>query len=369
MNVMLAENIKRLRKERLLTQEQLSEALGVTVGAVYKWENGRSIPEIGMLMQLADLFEVSLDALVGYKVQSGGASAMDERICHLQARKEYRKAITEAEKALLRYPNHLQIVLRAGFLYGNAGTELKENKYLYRSIALLERAIPLLSQNTYPEINEISIQGNIAQYYILLGQVEKGIEILKKYNVNGIYDALIAISYTGSDIIQVNTTAFHINDAELYMSRACCSIINSSIFTMMAYANYYLLTKDYVSGREASLYLAEMLQNMIKDKNKSAYFDKIIALCYYSCARFSLLLGDYDAVISYLHNAYDTAKRFDAAPTSGIENTRFLMDNANNITTCDSLGTSAIGAINILIEKEDRTSLLYRSWNAIRGGT
>lgn len=34
----IADNIKRLRKERLLTQEQLSEALGITVGAVYKWE-------------------------------------------------------------------------------------------------------------------------------------------------------------------------------------------------------------------------------------------------------------------------------------------------------------------------------------------
>ena len=36
MSIMLDENIKRFRKERGLTQEQLAEALGVTVGAVYK---------------------------------------------------------------------------------------------------------------------------------------------------------------------------------------------------------------------------------------------------------------------------------------------------------------------------------------------
>ena len=34
----LAENIRAFRKQRLLTQEQLAEVLGVTTGAVYKWE-------------------------------------------------------------------------------------------------------------------------------------------------------------------------------------------------------------------------------------------------------------------------------------------------------------------------------------------
>ena len=38
MKMMLAENIRAFRKERSLTQEQLAEALGVTAGAVYKWE-------------------------------------------------------------------------------------------------------------------------------------------------------------------------------------------------------------------------------------------------------------------------------------------------------------------------------------------
>ncbi len=42
MELNIGENIKKLRKDRAMTQEQLSEALGVTVGAVYKWENGVS---------------------------------------------------------------------------------------------------------------------------------------------------------------------------------------------------------------------------------------------------------------------------------------------------------------------------------------
>ena len=50
MKMMLAENIRRFRKERFLTQEQLSEALGVTAGAVYKWEAKLSTPDLGLII-------------------------------------------------------------------------------------------------------------------------------------------------------------------------------------------------------------------------------------------------------------------------------------------------------------------------------
>ena len=41
MEITLSENIRRFRKARSLTQQQLADALGVTVGAVYKWEAKR----------------------------------------------------------------------------------------------------------------------------------------------------------------------------------------------------------------------------------------------------------------------------------------------------------------------------------------
>ena len=50
MKLTLAENIRAFRKERRLTQEQFSEALGVTVGSVYKWESGQMTPELDMLV-------------------------------------------------------------------------------------------------------------------------------------------------------------------------------------------------------------------------------------------------------------------------------------------------------------------------------
>ncbi|MBQ1604706.1 MAG: helix-turn-helix domain-containing protein [Lachnospiraceae bacterium] len=69
MKLTLAENIRAFRKERRLTQEQFAEAMGVTVGSVYKWETGQTIPELNMVVELADFFDTSMDVLLGYRVK------------------------------------------------------------------------------------------------------------------------------------------------------------------------------------------------------------------------------------------------------------------------------------------------------------
>ena len=62
----LASNLRRLRLEKKLTQEQLAEAMGVTCAAVSKWERGLSFPDISLLIPLADILKVSLyDLLTG----------------------------------------------------------------------------------------------------------------------------------------------------------------------------------------------------------------------------------------------------------------------------------------------------------------
>ena len=64
MENILAENIRSYRKGLGLTQEQLAERLGITLGAVSKWERGSSEPDLSYIMDLAGIFHVSVDALV-----------------------------------------------------------------------------------------------------------------------------------------------------------------------------------------------------------------------------------------------------------------------------------------------------------------
>lgn len=59
------DNLNRLRKQKGLSQEELAFQLGVSRQSISKYESGQSVPELERLIEIADLFEVSLDELVG----------------------------------------------------------------------------------------------------------------------------------------------------------------------------------------------------------------------------------------------------------------------------------------------------------------
>ena len=58
-------NIAAFRREKGITQAELAEKLNYTDKAVSKWERGESIPDVTTLVQVAELFSVSLDELAG----------------------------------------------------------------------------------------------------------------------------------------------------------------------------------------------------------------------------------------------------------------------------------------------------------------
>lgn len=64
MNVEIAQRLAELRRERGFSQEGLAEQLGLSRQAVSKWERAESAPDMGNLIALADLYEVTLDELL-----------------------------------------------------------------------------------------------------------------------------------------------------------------------------------------------------------------------------------------------------------------------------------------------------------------
>ena len=64
MNNNFAENLKKIRKENNLSQEELAESLGVSRQAISKWESKAAYPEMDKIIFLCDKFNLNIDDLL-----------------------------------------------------------------------------------------------------------------------------------------------------------------------------------------------------------------------------------------------------------------------------------------------------------------
>ena len=86
--------IKGLRQKRGLTQEAFSQALGVSVQTVSRWETGVNAPDLSMLPQLAVYFSVTTDYLLGLERKNTMAKLIETtEIFELASREEAEEMI------------------------------------------------------------------------------------------------------------------------------------------------------------------------------------------------------------------------------------------------------------------------------------
>ena len=64
MKLNLGENIRKHRRRLDMTQDELADRLGVSFQSVSRWENGTTYPDMELLPEIADLFSVTVDALM-----------------------------------------------------------------------------------------------------------------------------------------------------------------------------------------------------------------------------------------------------------------------------------------------------------------
>ena len=74
-----SENLKQIRKEHHLSQEELAELLDVSRQAVSKWEQGQGYPEVEKLLLLSSKLNISLDALMSVEMNCTTATKSENR--------------------------------------------------------------------------------------------------------------------------------------------------------------------------------------------------------------------------------------------------------------------------------------------------
>ena len=353
MEMKLSENIRNFRRERSLTQEQLAEVLGVTAGAVYKWEAKLSVPDLDLIVQMADFFDTSVDVLLGYTMQDHRLDATVRRLQEYRRNKD-RTGLIEAEKALKKYPHSFRILNECATMFRAFGIEYGDKALFRRALALHEQSLPLLSQNTDPEISEQTICAKIAESYLGLGEMEKGIELLKKHNAGGMYSAKIG------NILSMQERS---EEAAPYLSESMARIVSLLCETISGYTNVCLQRGDPASA-EAILSWGITTFAGLRKENKPNLLDKVGAIFLAVRAGMQFLEGKTDAARESLVKAKAQAAFFDAAPSYDESDIRFI-DRIEGASAHDDIGATAAEAIHhavLELENEAFTAL----WNRIR---
>ena len=353
MNINLSENIRAHRRARSLTQQQLADALGVTVGAVYKWEANLSAPDLTLLVELADLFDTSVDVLLGYHVKSNKQADTAARLRECLQNRDT-DGLAEAEKALLRYPNCFDIVYQSAMLYYLFGLMSGEKPRLRRSIELMERARLLLGQNTDPKISEISITYDMAGAYSELGEEEKALELLKSNNPRGINDDVIGQSL----VVFCNRP----EEAVEYLSTALVSVSAMLIRIVNGFLNVYFKRDDYTSAASI-LKLALDFFAGLQLEGKSNLFDKPCVSFLICLAHAQLKLGKPDDARASLSAAKKLAEEFDRDPDYSAGSLRFISAVKQQVAF-DTLGSTAVETAARTLKSLENESL-SRMWEEI----
>ena len=164
----LPANLKKYRILKELTQEDVAEFLGITPQSVSKWERGENYPDITLLPALANIFETSVDLLLGMDT----IRAEETRYNIHKKAVEYQRNgnLDMAEKtyrdALLIYPN------KPGMILGLAST-LALKGDTEEAIELIERGLPI----SINEKQKSTMRAALCFLYLKAGREDKACKL------------------------------------------------------------------------------------------------------------------------------------------------------------------------------------------------
>ena len=179
MELMIGEKLKKLRRNRDLTQEEVANHIGISFQAISKWERGDGYPDITMLPTLANYFEVSVDELIGMEEISSAQRLDDinQKWQENRALGNHKENVELMRNALKNHPNNALLLMQLSCsLERLEGTEKEKKEYLKESIMLHEQILKYCDDS---EIRGAALC-NLSDAYYRYGDYEKAVEYATK---------------------------------------------------------------------------------------------------------------------------------------------------------------------------------------------
>ncbi len=125
--------LKELRKEKNLTQAELAEKLGVSNRSISRWENGMTMPDFDLLIELADFYEVDVrEILDGERNNTGRAVHKEEVLLMAEYTNQEKRRLTRVVRWMFLYG---LLALTANMLLEEMGIRTFLTGFLYGSVA------------------------------------------------------------------------------------------------------------------------------------------------------------------------------------------------------------------------------------------
>lgn len=335
--IRIAQNIRELRRERKLTQEMLAEILGVTVGAVYKWESGKSFPDWALIFEMANLFGVSTDVLLGYAHDCKTPEEISRTILSLIEENRAEQAVAQAEQSIKKFPNDFDLIYASGLAYTRLAEQRTDRAVLSQGIALLEKACTLLPakqyqmrwrkdegvQHDFEGISEASIKRIIGKSHLLMGDFERGLDVLRENNVCGVNNALIGM---------VLADYYHdVDRAEGFVRKAFADSFDDINFVVIGYVNLSFQRGDYAKAIQGLKWLRKIIRAPEEDDDRdddsgATPYERYDCILLESIAEGYFFAGTFEKGEEYLKLAIEAARRIDGAPKKKKKKNHHLFD-------------------------------------------
>ena len=343
MKLNIGDTIKKLRKEREITQEEFAEVLGVSCQSVSRWENNSCYPDIELIPMIAVFFGISTDKLMGVD-EASEKKAVDRYLSDFQASisiGDIDECIRIARAGVAEFPNNYALLNKLMYALFAAGDETgnipdwKENmeKNDAEIVALGERIMKYCSDTQI----KFEATDRLAFHHCEMGRKNIG---------RSIYETLPSIyNCRESAIWWALSEEERLPHTRKYIGKAY-STLSDALYKLM----------NLVSAEDALKVAEKMdeLDRIIYDDNAPNYTWASSSMARHR-AEYYMRLSCYDEAIRQLKISAQMAIEFDNRPDE-LKTTSFLLGEKlykkTNFETTDSRSLCEILRDAWLAEKE-----------------